>query len=61
MLEYTDKDFNGFDTTFSKNLIDFFKMSLIAVFTMSFKSYEILLYSDPVSLPFHGRTDETIF
>ena len=39
----------------------FFKMSSIAVFTLSFKSYEILLYSDPVSLPFHGRTDETIF
>ena len=61
MLEDIDYDFNCFDTTFSKNLIDFFKLSLTAVFTLSFKSYEILLYNDPVSLLFHGRIDETIF
>ena len=36
MLEDIDDDFNGFDTTFSKNLIDFFKWSLTAVFTLSF-------------------------
>ena len=61
MLEDIDFDFNGFDTTFSKNLIEFFKLSLTAVFTLAFYSYEILLYNDPVSLPFHGRLDETIF
>ena len=43
MLEDIDFDFNGFDTTFLKNLIDFFKLSLTAVFTLSFQSYEILL------------------
>ena len=36
MLEDTDYDFNGFDTTFLKNLIDFFKLSLTAVFIFSF-------------------------
>ena len=56
-----DNDFNGFDTTFLKNLIDFFKLSSTAVFTFSFKSHENLLYNDTVSLPFHGRKDETIF
>ena len=61
MLEEIDYDFNAFDTTFSKNLIDFLKLSLTAVFTFSFYSNEILLYNDLVSLPFHGRIDETIF
>ena len=36
MLEDIDYDFNGFDITFSKNLIDFFKLSFTAVFTLSF-------------------------
>ena len=36
MLEDIDYDFNGFDTTFSKNLIDFVKLSSTAVFTLSF-------------------------
>ena len=36
MLEDIDYDFNGFDTTFSKNLIAFFKLTLTAVFTFSF-------------------------
>ena len=36
MPEDIDYGSNGFDTTFSKNLIDFFKLSLTAVFTMSF-------------------------
>ena len=33
MPEDIDHDFKGFDTTLSKNLIDFFKLSLTAVFT----------------------------
>ena len=36
MLEDIDYDFNVLVTTFSKNLIDFFKLSLTAVFTLSF-------------------------
>ena len=36
MLEDIGYDFNGFDTTFSKNLIDFLTLSLTAVFTFSF-------------------------
>ena len=37
MFEGIDYDFNGFDTTFSKkNLIDFLKLSLTAVFTFCF-------------------------
>ena len=39
MLEDIDYGFNGFDTTFSKNLFDFFKLSVTAVFTLSFYSY----------------------
>ena len=35
MLEDVDYGFNGFDTTFSKNLIDIFNLSLTAVFTLS--------------------------
>ena len=61
MLEDIDYDFNGFDTTFSKILIDFFKLSLTAASTLAFYSYEILLYNDSVSLLFYGRLDETIF
>ena len=55
MLEDIDYEFNGFDTTFSKNLIDFFKWSLTAVFTFSFQSHEILLYNDSVSFPFSWK------
>ena len=35
MVEDIDYDLNGLDTTFSRNLIDFFKLSLTAVFTLS--------------------------
>ena len=34
MLEDIDYDFNGFDTTFSKNLFGFLKLSLTAVFSL---------------------------
>ena len=37
MFEDIDYDFNGFDTTLSKkNLVDFLKLSLTAVFTFCF-------------------------
>ena len=48
-----DCDVNGFDTHFSKKLIDFFKLFLAIVF--------VLLYLDNVSLVLYVAINELVF
>ena len=61
MLEDIDYVFNGFDTTFSKNLIDFIKLSSTAVFTFSFSRMKVYCTMTRFHRLFYGRIDETVF
>ena len=42
IFKRTDYCFNGFDSTSSKNLIEFFLLSLAVVFTLSFSHIKVL-------------------
>ena len=50
-----DSGFNGFDNSFSKNLIDFLNFIFNCRFYFVFLVVWNFLYNDPVSLAIQGR------
>ena len=56
MLEDLDYGFNGFDTTFSKNLTELFNLFLTVVFTMSSSCMKYPVQETRL-FTFHGKID----
>ena len=60
ILTDLDYGFNGFDTIFSKNLIELFNLVYNSCFYCNFSSMKYPLQG-PFLIAFHGTTDEPIF